>query len=51
MTDAQLYHILFNAITDALEAMKKLNFGEAKQILMAAQRKTEEAYLERGEAE
>ena len=51
MTDAELYHILFNAITDALDAMQKLNFGEAKQILMAAQQKTEEAYLEREETE
>ena len=51
MTDAELYHILFNAITDALEAMEKLNFGEAKRILMAAQQKTEEAYLSREDTE
>lgn len=51
MTDTELYHLLFNAITDALEAMEKLNFGEAKKLLMAAQQKTEEAYLEREESE
>lgn len=49
MTDTELYHLLFNAITDALEAIQKLNIGEAKKILMEAQQKTEEAYLDREE--
>ena len=51
MNDAQLYHVLFNAITDAPEAMRKLNFGEARRILTEAQQKTEEAYMEREDAE
>ena len=51
MTDAELYHILFNAITDALEAIQQQNFGDARTILIAAQQKTEEAYLAREETE
>ena len=47
MTDEELYHLLFNAITDALEAMEKLNFGEAKALLIAAQQNAEEGYLQR----
>ena len=51
MTDTELYHILFNAITDALQAIANQNYGEAKAILIAAQQQTEEAYLRRGETE
>ena len=49
MNDEELYHLLFNAITDALEAMEAWNLGEAKRILIEAQQRTEEAYLEREE--
>lgn len=49
MTDEELYHILFNAITDAVEAMKRMDFGKAREILIAAQQKTEEAYIARKE--
>ena len=45
----ELYFGLFNAITDALEEMEKLNFGAAKEILKQAQIDAEEAYLEQGE--
>ena len=43
------YHIVFNAVTDALRAMEELNFGTAKVILQAAQQAAEEAYLQRTE--
>ena len=49
MTDTELYHILFNAITDALQAIANQNYGEAKAILIAAQQQTEESYIKRGE--
>lgn len=49
MSDKELYHLLFNAITDALEELKKLNIGKAMALLIAAQQKAEEGYLEREE--
>ncbi len=49
MDDAQLYHLLFNAITDAIEAMEKMNWGQALEILKQSQQKSEEAYLKRAE--
>ena len=33
---AKLYHLLFNAITDALEQMESQNYGNAKDMLIAA---------------
>lgn len=47
MNDAQLYHLLFNAITDAIEAIRKLNYGQALEILVQAQQDSEEGYLQR----
>ena len=44
-----LYFHLFNQITDALEAMEKQNYGEARDILMRAQQEAEERYLNAGE--
>lgn len=41
----KMYFILFNAITDALEAMKAQNFGAATDILIRAQQASEEVYL------
>ena len=41
-----MYHMLFNAITDALEQMEKQNLGSAKDLLTTAQQKTEEIYME-----
>ena len=41
----KLYALLFNAVTDALEEMEKLNFGRAKVLLIAAQQAAEEAYI------
>ena len=46
MTDYEkLYHLLFNAITDALEKMEGQNYGDAKTRLIAAQQKAEEIYI------
>ncbi len=45
MNYEKLYHLLFNAITDALEQMEKQNFGTAKEILIAAQQQAEEIYM------
>ena len=43
-----IYFGLFNAITDALAAMEAQNYGAAREILIAAQQKAEDAYLEDG---
>lgn len=40
------YTVLFAAVEDALEAMEQQNFGTAKQLLISAQQKAEEIYLE-----
>ena len=46
MTDYQkLYTKLFNAATDALEALEQLNVGQARDILRQAQQEAEEEYL------
>ena len=42
---AKLYHLLFNAITDALEQMNAQNFGSAKEPLVSAQQKAEEIFI------
>ena len=50
MPDYQkLYALLFNAVTDALDEMDRLNFGRAKELLMAAQQAAEEAYISDGD--
>ena len=46
MNYEKMYHLLFNAITDALEQMEKKNLGSAKDLLTTAQQKTEEIYME-----
>ena len=46
MNYEKMYHLLFNAITDALEQMEKQNLGSAKDLLTTAQLKTEEIYME-----
>ena len=47
MPDYQsLYTLLFNAVTDAVEAMEQLNFGQAKDILVRAQQQAEEQYID-----
>ena len=42
----KMYYALFNAITDALEAMAQQNYGQAKALLIAAQQQSEELYLD-----
>lgn len=47
MTDyKELYHLLFNAITDALEALGRLDVPAANRLLEDAQTQTEERLLE-----
>ena len=40
-----LFYHLFNRITDALEAIKAQNYGLARDILMEAQRASEEKFI------
>ena len=40
-----LYHLLFNAVTDALTLIYKLDYLAAGDLLKAAQQKAEEYYL------
>ena len=46
MNYEKMDHLLFNAITDALEQMEKQNLGSAKDLLTTAQQKAEEIYME-----
>ena len=46
MNYEKMYHLLFNAITDALEQMEKQNLGSAKDLLTPVQQKAEEIYME-----
>ena len=39
------YTALFNAVTDAIAALDKQNYGEAREILIQGQQDAEEAYL------
>lgn len=41
----QLYALLFNASTDALEQIDEQNYGKARDILIAAQQDVEEIYI------
>ena len=45
----KLYAKLFNAATDALDALEELNVGRAKDILCQARIDAEETYLEDAE--
>ena len=46
MQDYQkLYTMLFNACTDAVEAMDRMDFGTARTLLVRAQQEAEERYL------
>lgn len=40
------YTLLFNAVTDALAAQERLDFGTARELLIQGQRAAEEAYAE-----
>ena len=41
----KMYTILFNAITDALECIQQDDYNTAKDILIYAQKTTEEIYI------
>ena len=41
----QLYTLLFNASTDALEQIAEQNYGKTRDILITAQRDAEEIYI------
>lgn len=45
----KLYHDLFNAITDALDAIDRGAVLQAKALLIHAQQAAEEAYLAAGD--
>ena len=44
----KMYAVAFNAISDALEELDKLNIGAAKEYLKEAQFHTEEIYMSQG---
>ena len=47
MPDYQkMYTTLFNAMTDAIENIEEANYGTAEEILIQAQQKTEELYID-----
>lgn len=49
MPDYQkLYTMMFNAATDALELLEKLNIGAARDRLQSAQLQAEGLYLSQG---
>jgi hypothetical protein len=43
----ELYHALFNAVTDAPRAMEQEKFGQARELLVRAQQLCEERYIGR----
>lgn len=45
----KMYLSLFNSITDSLNALESLNFGQAADILRQAQSDCEELYVEDAE--
>ena len=42
----QLYHMIFNAMTDTIEALENQNYGRALQIMKKAQQDAEEQFLD-----
>ena len=41
----KMYHLLFNAITDALTQLEAQNYGDVKDALISAQQKAEDLYI------
>lgn len=41
----KMYCLLFNAITTAIEELRKNNYGNAESILIQAQKEAEEEYI------
>ena len=42
----KMYLLLFNAITDSIESIEKLNIGSAKEKLIQAQQAAEELFMQ-----
>ena len=40
-----LYHLLFNAITDAVRCLEDTDYGTARRLLIEAQQQAEELYI------
>lgn len=40
------YTVLFNAVTDALAALERQDYGTARELLIQGQRAAEDAYAE-----
>lgn len=45
----KLYTLLFNAFTDTIEQLNMQNYGNAREIMMQAQKEAEELYLNEDE--
>ena len=45
----KLYYILMNSITEAISEIEKMNYGMAKNFLLLAQMRAEEAFISYGE--
>ena len=45
----KLYRIIFNGITDALDAFEREGYQRAKEVLVKAQQAAEDYYVENGE--
>lgn len=45
----ELYYLLFNGITDAIEQINKQNVGTAKDLLIRVQQEAEERYISEAE--
>ena len=46
----KLYHLLFNAITDAVDELEQGDAQTARAILIRAQQQAEELYIAAGES-
>ena len=44
------YTILFNAVTDAIAALDRQDFGQARALLVQGQQQAEDAYIAEAEA-
>ena len=42
----KLYHLMVNASEDAIEEIEKQNYESAKEILIAAEQRCEDIYIE-----
>ena len=49
MNYEKLYHIAFNAETDAIRFIDARNYAAAREILVKAQQETEEIYINAAE--